>query len=241
MVSADDQKKNAASSAVTKYLVGDSAVGLGTGSTAKHAVDFVADFIAEKNITVTAVCTSEATEHHAIQRGIVTRPLWAIPELKFAVDGADEIVPGSLVALKGAGGALLREKLVEYQAEQLVIIADESKLVKTLGMKAKLPVEVVKFGWELTLKRIQKAFPWVKVDRRDVYHRNVPHAPFATDEGHYLLDVDFSEYGITDPENVASVLKSIPGVVDHGLFINMVSECHIGKEDGTVEVLARQK
>eukprot|EP01006_Ploeotia_vitrea_P067218 TRINITY_DN96681_c0_g1_i1.p1 TRINITY_DN96681_c0_g1~~TRINITY_DN96681_c0_g1_i1.p1 ORF type:complete len:255 (-),score=14.58 TRINITY_DN96681_c0_g1_i1:326-1063(-) len=229
----DDQKKLAARSAVNAFIVrSPMKVGLGTGSTAKHAVDAIADKVKNDGFDITCVCTSEATETHARKLGLCTRTLEQVSTLDVAIDGADEIDP-NLVLIKGGGGALLREKLVELQATKFVVIADASKIVQCLGKQFLLPVEVIKFGWECTRKRIEEAFPGVTCERRTPKGDT---QPFKTDEGNYILDCNFRERGIADPQVVAQVLKTIPGVVEHGLF-SFASCAHVASPSGDVKVL----
>jgi len=202
-------------------------VGLGTGSTAKHAVDRVAWRIREEGIRVVGVPTSSRTRDQATSLGIPLATLEQEPALDLAIDGADEIEVGTLSLIKGAGGALLQEKLVEVSAKTLVIIADETKKVEKLGGKFAVPVEVVRFGWKSTQERL-RALGCNPVLRGGV------DTPYITDEKHYLIDCDFGL--IDDAEALANQLKAICGVVEHGLFIGIAQRAILATTGG-VETL----
>jgi ribose 5-phosphate isomerase A len=201
-------------------------VGLGTGSTAKFAVDELGRRMREEGLRFIGIPTSEATAAQARELGIPLSTLGIHPELDLAIDGADEIVEGPLHLVKGRGGALLREKIVEVSASELIIIADDSKLVPQLGTKMPLPVEVNPFGWEATAKRI--ASLGAKTVLRD---------GFSTDGGHIILDCDFGP--IMDPLALARSLDSTVGVVEHGLFLGMATQAFVATADGMLNLRAR--
>jgi ribose 5-phosphate isomerase A len=163
--------------------------------------------------------------------GIPLSDLESVSRLDLAVDGADEI-DGDLNLIKGAGAALLREKLVEILADRLVIIADGSKLVSGLGQKFAVPVEVVPFGWKTTATRL-RALSCEPVLRMK------GDAPLVTDNGNYILDCRFKE--IPSPSSTASALKAIPGVVEHGIFANMAESAIVAMDDGKVLVRNRDQ
>lgn len=222
----DALKRQAAYEAVD--LVEDGmVVGLGTGSTAKHAVDRVAWRMREEGIRVIGVPTSTRTREQALALGIPLATLEEEPALDLAIDGADEIELGTLSLIKGAGGALLQEKLVEVTARTLVIIADESKRVDKLGGRFAVPVEVVRFGWRSTLERL-RALGCDPVLRGG-------DDPYITDEQHFLIDCGFGL--IDDAAALADEIKAITGVVEHGLFIGMASRAILATRDGVETLL----
>jgi len=219
----DRLKQQAAQAAVAEITPG-MVVGLGTGSTAAFAVSALAERMRQEGFTVIGVPTSARTAEQAQGLGIPLGTLAEYPVLDLAIDGADEIAQGSLHLIKGAGGALLREKLVEVSAKRLIIVADASKKVEKLGTKFALPVEVVRFGWESTQERVAALGCTPKL------RLTAAGDPYLTDEQHYILDCQFPP--MEDPVGLAAALKGICGVVEHGLFIGMTSEAIIATETG---------
>jgi len=201
-------KKLAAESAVTQ-VANDMVVGLGTGSTAEFVLQALAARIRE-GLRITGVPTSERTAARARELGI---PLAVDVATDIAIDGADEVDP-LLNLIKGRGGALLREKIVAQASARFIVVVDESKLIPRLGVGL-LPIEVVKFGWQATARRILALGG--KPQRRDL----------VTDNGNYILDCAFGP--IESPESLASELDLITGVVEHGLFIGLAAEVHVGQ------------
>jgi len=210
----DRWKKLAAESAVTQVETG-MVVGLGTGTTGEFVLLALARRIRE-GLRITGVPTSEQTASRARDLGIPLTEL--IGPIDLAIDGADEVTRGALHLIKGRGGALTREKIVAQAASRFLVVVDETKMVDVLGA-APVPVEVVPFGLQATAHRIGAKF-----QRRD----------FVTDNGNYILDCDFGT--IQSPESLASELDRIAGVVEHGLFIGMASEVHVGGSSG-VQIL----
>lgn len=224
-MSADDDKKLAAQSAVD--LVEDGMVlGLGTGSTAVFAVQLLGERV-KKGLKIKGVPTSDSTEKLARSVGIPIVTLDEFPALDLDIDGADEVEP-SLCLIKGGGGALLREKIVAYASKRVVIIVDEKKLVEKLG-KFHLPIEIVPFSRGLVQEKIDEMGAKSVVRVRD-------DRVFRTDENNLILDCDFGL--IEDPRALAQKLSLIPGVVEHGLFIDMVERVIIGN-DGKVKELTK--
>jgi ribose 5-phosphate isomerase A len=179
-----------------------------------------------------AVVASERTREVALEIGIEVLELDGSLELDLALDGADE-VDDSLGLIKGGGGALLREKIVISAARRFVVIAEASKRVERLGERFRLPVEVVRFGWKDTRRRLSRLLPNSEL-------RVVGDQPFVTDEGHYILDAPIPPS--VDPAGLADLamgLRAVPGVVEHGLFLDMAELALLGREDGTVERLER--
>jgi ribose 5-phosphate isomerase A len=215
-------KREAARRAVAEIKDGMT-VGLGTGSTATHAVDLLGERVRDEGLRVLGVPTSERTAAQARALHIPLSTLEETPHLDLAFDGADEIQRGSLDLIKGAGGALLREKLVEVSAARLLIIADHTKLVDQLGERFAVPVEVVRFGWKATAARLAALGCQPALRLRDGQ-------PWLTDEQHYLLDCRFDP--IADPRALADRLKGLCGVVEHGLFIQMAQLAFVASPDG---------
>ncbi|MBX9845180.1 MAG: ribose-5-phosphate isomerase RpiA [Xanthobacteraceae bacterium] len=204
------QKRQAAAVAVGWVRPG-MRLGLGTGSTAKHFVELLAERV-RSGLQVVGVPTSEATRLQAEQLGVPLTTLDDTPELDMTVDGADEIGP-DLTLIKGGGGALLREKIVAAASGRMVVIADESKWVPVLG-RFPLPIEVMPFGFGATKRAVEAVCGAPAALRQD---KN-GHA-FVTDGGHWILDARLER--IADPKSLSERLFSIPGVVEHGLFIGM--------------------
>jgi ribose 5-phosphate isomerase A len=228
-VTPDELKKAAALAAVAHVKPGMK-LGLGTGSTAKHFVDALAEKVKE-GWDLLCVPTSEATRKQAESLGLSLTTLDETPVLDLTVDGADEL-DGSLRLIKGGGGALLREKIVASSSRKMIVIADDSKKVASLG-KFPLPVEVVAFGLRATAIKIDQAFAWTG-NHGPVTLRMRDGKPFVTDSGNVILDCALGR--IQNHEKLAAALSSIPGVVDHGLFIGMASLAIVAGEGG-VETL----
>lgn len=226
----DALKKQAAIQAVA-HIESGMIVGLGTGSTARHAVDEVGRRMREEGLSIIGVPTSTRTAEQARSLGIPLATLLEEPRLDLAIDGADEIELGTLSLIKGAGGALLQEKLVEVSAARLIIIADETKKVQRLGERFAVPVEVVRFGWKGTAARLEAL-------GCEPILRTLPDSddPYVTDEQHYLLDCKFGL--IDDPAALADQLKGIVGVIEHGLFINMAQLALVATTTNGVESYA---
>jgi ribose 5-phosphate isomerase A len=232
-VTADEQKRAAAHAALDHVRDG-MRLGLGTGSTAKHFVDAVGAKVKE-GWTLSCVPTSERTREQAQTLGIRLVTLDDTPQLDLAVDGADEI-DGDLNLIKGGGGALLREKIVATAAQRFIVIADASKKVERLG-KFPLPIEVVPFGAKATALKIDRACAWAGARGGKLVIRMRDGKPFVTDNGNLVFDCALGV--IPDAPKLSAALSSIPGVVDHGLFIGMASLALIAG-DGGVMTLTRK-
>jgi ribose 5-phosphate isomerase A len=214
---ASDLEKQAAARASMGFVRDGNIVGLGTGSTAAHAVRFLGERV-HAGLKIRGIPTSVHTKELATSMGI---PLTTLDEVQqiglqpidVTIDGADEFDP-QLNLMKGGGGALLREKIIASASRQLVIIADSGKQVAVLG-KFPLPVEVIPFAQALVAKRIAALGATVKL-RRDAKGN-----AFISDEGHHILDCSFGQ--IPDPPALARTLSDMPGVVEHGLFIDLAT------------------
>jgi len=223
-MASSEELKQAAAQAAAQRVQSGMVVGLGTGSTAAFAVSALAQRMRKEGLQFIGVPTSERTAEQARSLGIPLATLEEQPRLDLAIDGADEIEVGSLDLIKGAGGALLREKLVEASAAELIIIADASKKVAHLGTRFPVPVEVVRFGWKTTLARVEA------LGCQAVLRRTAEGDPYLTDEQHYILDCQFGP--IANPAKLAEQLKGTVGVVEHGLFIGMATEAIIAGPEG---------
>lgn len=222
----EEAKKNAGVYAVDLVKSGMT-IGIGTGTTVFWFIRELGIRVKE-GMKITAVSTSEQTSRLATESGIDLSDLNTIERLQLTVDGADEIDPnGNLI--KGGGGALLQEKIVAGASEELVIIADSSKLVRQLG-KFPLPIEVIPFGYKQVQRKIIDSGVCKKVSVRKRDDKI-----FVTDHDHYILDCKCEK--IIDALALNNYLHSIPGVVETGLFINMANRGVIGWEDGRVEII----
>jgi ribose 5-phosphate isomerase A len=218
-----DQLKAAAAEAASHLVEDGMVVGLGTGTTAAFLVSSLGKRVRD-GLRIVAMPTSEATRAHAIAEGIAVVGFADHTRIDLTIDGADEVATGSLDLIKGAGGALLREKIVASASDRMVVIADGSKLVDRLGEGCRLPVEIVPFGWEATMRRLR--------DRsRDVrLRRDGQGAPFVTDGGHYIADCDVGKLGT--PAKFESDLNAIVGVIETGLFVGIATEAFIADASG---------
>jgi ribose 5-phosphate isomerase A len=208
-------------------------LGLGSGSTATRFVEALGVKVAA-GLRVLCVPTSEATRAQAEALGIPLTTLDETPHLHLTVDGADEI-DDQLRLIKGGGGALLREKIVATASDQMVVIADDSKLVKTLG-RFPLPVEVVRFGFAATRRMVEAMAAQAGCKGKITQRRGKDGAPFLTDQGNFIFDCAFGQ--IQEPEVLAFALKRVPGVVEHGLFLGVADLAIVATADG-VQLLQR--
>lgn len=212
---AEDLKRQAAARALDFVRPG-MRLGLGTGSTARHFVELLAERV-RNGLDVVGVPTSEATRLQAEREGVPLTTLDEIDALDLTIDGADEISP-ELDLIKGGGGALLREKIVAAASASMVVIADETKAVPVLG-RFPLPIEVVPFALAATRRAIAQALGRAGVAGDLVLRRARDGHVFVTDGGHWILDAALQH--IPNPREVADALAAVPGVVDHGLFCNL--------------------
>ena len=222
----DEQKKAAAAAAVDLVRDGQK-LGLGTGSTANHFIDLLGERIKRDGIKVQAVPTSKQSHERATRAGIPLTTLEQHPVLDLTVDGADEF-DGRFNLIKGGGGALLLEKIVASSSRYMFVVADETKKVATLG-KFPLPIEVIPFGFKATAWKIERALELAGLKAK-LTVRLKDGKPFQTDAGHIIIDAAIGR--IPDPERLNGMLKSLPGVVDHGLFVGICGRVLLGTKDG---------
>jgi ribose 5-phosphate isomerase A len=232
ILTADDMKK-AAALAVLPKIVDGMKVGLGTGSTANHFIHALAEKV-KAGLKVECVPTSEATAKLAQSLGLKLTTLEEHPFLDITVDGADEI-DGDFRLIKGAGGALVIEKIVASSSKFMVVIADESKTVKKLGAFP-LPVEILGFGVKATAWKIERVYKSLGMDV-DMRLRTLGGKVFRTDSGNCILDCKTVE--IKDPEKLEYALNNLPGVVNNGLFIGICGVAYIGRANGKVDELLK--
>lgn len=207
-------------------------IGLGTGSTAEQFVELLAERV-DEGLKIVGVPTSEATRLQADRLGIPLTTLEDEPFLDLTVDGADE-VDDQLRLIKGGGGALLREKIVATSSERMIVIADESKSVATLGTFP-LPLEVVQFGWNATRDMVEMMAADASCHGEIARRMKPDGTPFVTDNGNFILDCEFGS--IPEPEALDDALKLIPGVVENGMFIGIADVAIFASEEG-VRVIA---
>jgi ribose 5-phosphate isomerase A len=222
----DDLKRQAAARALEQVRDGMK-LGLGTGSTAKHFVELLGMRVRE-GLSVVGVPTSEVTRADAVRCGVPLTTLDEVGRLDLTVDGADEIDP-ALNLIKGGGGALLREKIVASASDRMIVIADDTKWVDMLG-RFPLPVEVIPFGLAATQRAIGKAFAQAGVSGQMMVRKGKDGHVFVTDGGHWIVDAHLGR--ITDAPRLAGLLTSIPGVVEHGLFIGLASTAMLAGAQG---------
>ena len=223
----ENEKENAAIAAM-EYVEDGMTIGLGTGSTAKFFVEMLAEEIAD-GLVVRGVPTSEQTRRLAESLGVALVDVEQVDRIHLTVDGADEVDEAANL-IKGGGAALLREKIIANASDLMVVIADSSKHVETLG-QFPLPVEVTPFGYTITAKKVYDALckagvlkPMIKV------RTGGGNKPVVTDGGNYILDCQCGI--IPDAPKAAVMLANVPGVVEHGLFIDMCRTVIVGTDDG---------
>ena len=229
----DELKRKAAARALEEVRDGMT-LGLGTGSTAKHFVELLGERVRD-GLKVVCVPTSEITRADAERWGIALTTLDEIDRLDLTVDGADE-VDHALDLIKGGGGALLREKIVAAASDRMIVIADDSKWVDALG-RFPLPIEVVPFGLAATQRAITEAFAECGLSGPMVLRKGKEGHFFVTDGGHWIVDAHLGR--IEDAPRLSGLLSTIPGVVEHGLFIALASTAVLAGAQG-IRVVERR-
>ncbi len=215
----EDAKRRAALKAI-RHIKDGYFVGLGSGSTVEYAIKELGRIIKENKFAVRGISTSYHTTQLAIENNVPLTSLDEAPHPDIAIDGADQI-DFKLNMIKGGGAALTREKIVDAAAKQLIIIADETKLTKKLGLKQHVPIEVLPFATPTVAKRLRElgGKPTVRVAKGKL-------GPLITDNGNFILDIDFGT--IKNAEQLENRLKKIPGIIETGLFIDMADIAYIG-------------
>lgn len=227
-MTADLAKVNAAAKALD-FVKDGMLLGLGTGSTSAHFVRLLGERV-RQGLRVKGVPTSEATRNLAEQVGVPLLEISQVDQLDLDIDGADELDP-QFRLIKGGGGALLREKIVAAASGNMIVIADDTKAVDVLGAFP-LPVEVTRFGFSLTQKRVSEALRETGCAGHEVALRvsGKSNEPVITDGGNYILDAHAKR--IARPEALGAALKNIAGVIEHGLFLGLARTVIIGKAKG---------
>jgi ribose 5-phosphate isomerase A len=225
-VADEETARDAAATAAVERIEPGMTLGLGSGRAVWRVIEKIEERFGERP-PVRAAFASNRTAELAQTAGIASATLDGRVRLDLALDGTDEIDP-RLGLLKGGGGALLREKIVVASADAFVVVAEERKSVSRLGETFRLPVEVVRYGWPDTRRRVLELLPSAELRRRD------RDEPYVTDEGHLLLDCDLP--ATDDLERLAAQIKGTVGVVEHGLFLGLAGEALLGRPDGSVDV-----
>ncbi|MBS3817096.1 MAG: ribose 5-phosphate isomerase A [Candidatus Thermoplasmatota archaeon] len=219
------EKKNAGHRAA-EYVEDGMVVGLGTGSTAKYAIEKIGDRIEEEELDIVGIPTSIETERRAKKAGIELVELDQADKIDLTIDGADEVdLQKNLI--KGGGGALLREKMIAFNSKKYIVIVDPSKMVDKLGLDFDLPIEVLSHWYKGTADCLRRLDCEPKL-------RKINGETYQTDNGNYIFDCDFSE-GIKGPDVLSKKLNSIPGVLENGLFLDFADLVIMGKKKGFEE------
>jgi ribose 5-phosphate isomerase A len=216
--------KRAVAQAAAKLVENGMVVGLGSGSTALLWVEALGRRIVEEKLDFVGIPSSDETEEHARRVGIQLTTFAEHRQLDLDVDGADEIELGTLNLIKGLGGALLREKVVASASKRMVVIGDESKIVPKLGTRSPVPVEVVRFGWEVIEDRLKG------LGAKPALRMAAGGTPFVTDGGNYILDCAFGL--IENPTRLAREIDRLTGTVEHGLFLGFATEALVSGPSG---------
>jgi ribose 5-phosphate isomerase A len=223
-----DRQKVRAAIAALQYVEDGMTLGLGSGSTAEIFVKQLAERV-KNGLRVKGVPTSQNTADLAREVGVPLVDVDHVDRIAVTVDGADE-VDGRFQLIKGGGGCLLREKIIAHASDLMIVVIDETKLVSTLG-RFPLPVEVEPFGFSITAKQIYDALRLAGVAKPDVQLRRKGDGldPYITDGGHYILDCACE--ALPDAGLADQLLKSLPGVVEHGLFMNLARVVIVGEDN----------
>jgi ribose 5-phosphate isomerase A len=220
-----DEAKGLVAKRAAEFVENGMAVGLGTGTTATLFIRELGERV-RQGLKIRCVASSDASHKLGLSLGMDVVTLQELPELDVYIDGADEVGPG-LALIKGGGGALLREKIVASAAKEFIVVADSTKMVEKLG-KFPLPVEVIKMALPVVEPRLAALGLHPKL--RSAKTGN---GPYLTDEGNYILDCACRR--IEEPEEVAAEIRSVVGVVEHGLFLGMATLALVAGEDGVTE------
>jgi ribose 5-phosphate isomerase A len=231
-----EELKKLAAEKASEQIKDGMIVGLGTGSTVEYTLRRLGEMVKD-GLNIQGIPTSVHTKRIAKEENIPLTTLEEHPEIDITIDGADE-VDSYLNLIKGGGGALTREKIIAFNSKKVIIVVDDTKIVKALGIDCSLPVEVVKFGWQSTKKALEQ-FGWqpasekleevaCKVELRKIMGND----PFITDNGNYILDCEFER--IAYPEELEKEINNVPGVVENGLFVDLADEIIVGGKQGII-------
>ena len=218
----EDMKRSAGEKAL-EYVEDGMTIGLGTGSTVAYTIKKLGELV-KGGLSITGIPTSLQTKKLATDCGITLGELDDHTLIDLTIDGADE-VDSNLNLIKGGGGALTREKIVAYHSAREVIVIDESKIVRGLGIDFPVAVEVVKYGYLATKKTLEALGCTAEL-------RTIVGEVYITDNSNYILDCEFGK--IDDPETLEKDINCIPGVVENGLFIGLVDEVIVGSTQGII-------
>ena len=224
----ESPEKKAAGIYAASFVKDGDIVGLGTGSTVAYTIKELGRRVREENLKIKGVVTSYQSESIAIDAGVPLTTLTESPKLTIAIDGADQF-DKNLIAIKGGGAAHTREKIVSMSADRFVIVTDPGKKADVLSVV--VPIEVMPFGKELVVSSLKKlgGAPVLRAAAKK-------DGPVITDNGNFVIDCDFGK--IEKPEELAKQLSQIPGVVEHGIFMNC-NMVIIGKTDGSIEIIQK--
>lgn len=220
-----EELKKLAGDAAVDYVKDGMVVGLGTGSTVHYTIQKLGELVQAKKIDITVISTSVDTEQKAVKAGLKLIDINSVDNIDIAIDGADEVGKG-LDLIKGGGGALTREKIIDYLAKEFIVIVDEGKVKDLLGDFA-IPVEVLPFSW-FQVKKLLEALG-AAVSQRTIAGQH--NQPFVTDNGMYILDAKFDH--IFKPAQLERIINNIPGVIENGIFRNeKVQKVIVGTTEG---------
>ncbi len=218
-------KKRNAGWRAAEYVKDGMVVGLGTGSTAKYAIEKIGERIGEENLDIVGIPTSIETEERAKKAGIELTDLSDANQIDLTIDGADEVDPNKNL-IKGGGGALLREKIIAYNSKRYIVVVDPSKMVDVLGETFDLPLEILPYWKEGIADCVREIGCQPSLRTSD-------DRTYETDNGNYILDCHFKS--IENPKELSNDLNEIPGVLENGLFLDIADKIIIGKEKGFEE------
>jgi ribose 5-phosphate isomerase A len=226
-----EKARQASASASVRLVTNNTVIGLGSGRTVSSVIKELGARVRKERLNISVVPTSVQTEILCSKNGLKFTNLVEHSELDLAIDGADQLELRTLDMIKGAGGALTREKIVACASKKYAIVIDEKKVVRQ-GLYGKVPVEVVPFGTGLVVRKI------IQIRGRPILRESAGKlGPVVTDNGNYIIDADFGK--IDDPNKLNKKLKSFSGVVETGLFLGLADVVYIGKRDGTVKTMRK--
>jgi ribose 5-phosphate isomerase A len=230
--SLQNEWKKAAAESAAQLVQDGMVVGLGTGSTAAFFVEALARRLSNERLRIAGIPTSEHTATLARNLKIPLTSFAEHSRIDLTVDGADEVELGTLSLIKGYGGALLREKIVAAASDRMVVVADETKVSEKLGTLASVPVELVQFGWQVTLKRL------CELGGNATLRLGADRTPLVTDGGNYIADCAFGP--MENPKETAHHLDHVVGAIEHGMFLGFAREVIVGARNGT-KILKRSE